>query len=107
MALLEDTLVFYEKRHNPAVNHYSVRIILAFGAMTHPYDSALTFRSRKRDQGGTVYSNIPKKCFSNGVLICAHLHPEIGGGEQQPGQPTNELTIDKEILRSNAEASVA
>lgn len=63
-------------------------------AFSHPFDSPLTFRPHKSDQGGTVYSNIPKKCFSNGVLLCAGLHPVIGGGNQQPVPPAKEFTID-------------
>lgn len=41
----------------------------------HPYDSPLEFRAHKTSDGRIIYSNIPKKCFDNGVLICHRLHP--------------------------------
>ena len=41
----------------------------------HPYDSPLEFRRHMTDDGRVIYSNIPKKCFHDGVLTCDRLHP--------------------------------
>ena len=48
----------------------SVSIVAA-----HPYDSPLTFREHKLADGWIIFSNIPVKCFTDGVLICIRLHP--------------------------------
>jgi len=61
--------------------------------LPHPYDSPLEFRLHKTDDGRVIYSNIPKKCFHNGVLTCTRLHPIFGNksasepaGKSQTGQ---------------------
>ena len=50
-----------------------------FNAYSHPYDSVLIFREHKTDDGRIIWTNIPKKCFSEGVLICTKLHPIYEG----------------------------
>ena len=59
-------------------------LFIAFSAAAHPYDgppheAPLTFIEHKTDDGRPIYTNIPKKCFSNGVLTCISLHPIFGG----------------------------
>ena len=44
-------------------------------AHAHPYDSPLEFRAHKTRDGRIIYSNIPMKCFHDGVLHCYQLHP--------------------------------
>lgn len=50
-------------------------ILLAANAHAHPYDSPLEFRAHKTRDGRIIYSNIPMKCFKDGVLKCYRLHP--------------------------------
>ena len=54
---------------------------IAFSAASHPYagpphDAPLTFIQHKTDDGRSIFTNIPKKCFSKGRLIC--VKPHIG-----------------------------
>jgi hypothetical protein len=65
--------------------HKALKIILilcglfiASSASAHPYDEPLTFRKHLTDDGRVIYSNIPKSCFSKGLLTCQHLHPIYG-----------------------------
>jgi len=53
-------------------------LFIAFSAAAHPYDDPLTFILHKTDDGRPIYTNIPKKCFSNSVLTCIELHPIFG-----------------------------
>ena len=50
-------------------------LLLAAGAAAHPYDSPLEFRLHRTEDGRPIYSNIPKKCFRDGRLICPGLNP--------------------------------
>jgi hypothetical protein len=66
--------------------HISLYIILifcalfsSFNANSHPYDSVLIFREHRTDDGRVIWTNIPKKCFSKGMLTCARLHPIYRG----------------------------
>jgi hypothetical protein len=59
-------------------------LFIAFSAASHPYDgpphnAPLTFIEHKTDDGRPIYTNIPKKCFSEGRLICISLHPIFKG----------------------------
>jgi hypothetical protein len=54
------------------------------GATAHPYDgpphdAPLTFIEHKTDDGRSIFTNIPKKCFSKGRLTCISLHPIFVG----------------------------
>jgi hypothetical protein len=49
--------------------------VIATAPYAHPYDSPLEFRAHKTNDGRIIYSNIPKKCFNDGVLNCYQLHP--------------------------------
>ena len=42
---------------------------------SHPYDDPLVFRKHLTDDGRVIYSNIEKRCFSNGKLTCMEYHP--------------------------------
>jgi hypothetical protein len=42
-------------------------------------DAPLTFIEHKTDDGRAIFTNIPKKCFSKGKLICIQLHPIFKG----------------------------
>ena len=56
-----------------------IGLFIAFSAAAHAYDSSLTFIEHKTDDGRPIYTNIPKKCFSKGVLTCISLHPIFKG----------------------------
>lgn len=45
----------------------------------HPENSPLTFIAHKTADGRVIYTNIPKRCFSDGVLTCARYHPIYNG----------------------------
>jgi hypothetical protein len=69
----------------------SCGLLLAFSAFSHPYDAPLTFREHKTDDGRNIYSNIPKKCFSKGLLTCTRLHP-IFANPAAVGETRTKLT---------------
>jgi hypothetical protein len=50
-------------------------LFFASVAISHPYNSQLIFREHTTDDGRVIWTNIPKKCFSNGLLTCTNLHP--------------------------------
>ncbi len=53
-------------------------LFLTSNAISHPYDEPLTFKLHTTKDGRPIYTNIPKKCFSNGVLTCTGIHPLFG-----------------------------
>jgi hypothetical protein len=57
-------------------------LFLTSNAISHPYDEPLTFKLHTTKDGRSIYTNIPKKCFSNGVLTCTGLHPLFGTPEK-------------------------
>ena len=63
-------------------------MLLAAEAVAHPYDSPLEFRQHRTEDGRSIYSNIPKKCFRDGRLICHGLHPVFPTpASTRPDQP--------------------
>ena len=59
-------------------------MLFTCGAVSHPYEgppdeAPLTFIQHKTDDGRPIFTNIPKKCFSNGQLTCISLHPVFKG----------------------------
>ena len=59
-------------------------LIVPIAVFSHPYEGAphnapRTFLLHVTEDGRPVYTNIPKQCFSNGVLLCSGLHPLFGG----------------------------
>ena len=59
-------------------------LFLSFGAASHPYeglphDAPLAFIEHETDDRRPIFTNIPKKCFSKGRLICIQLHPLFNG----------------------------
>jgi len=59
-------------------------LILTSNAFSHPYegpphDAPQTFILHMTDDGRPIYTNIPKKCFSEGRLTCIQLHPIFRG----------------------------
>jgi hypothetical protein len=82
-------------------------LFLAFSAAAHPYDgppydAPLTFIEHKTDDGRVVITNIPKKCFSKGVLTCNGLHPIFKGTGtiEKPGKPIPAPAITKTDAQS-------
>lgn len=78
-------------------------------SLSHPFDSPLTFRQHLTNDGRVIFSNIEKRCFSNGVLTCQEYHPIWEG---RFGTVYHEQTIDKASISepgsqdvSNAEKS--
>lgn len=47
----------------------------SLNTLSHPFDSPLIFRKHLTNDGRIIYSNIEKRCFSNGVLTCQRHHP--------------------------------
>ncbi len=58
-------------------------IHLSTGVYAHPEDSPLTFIAHKTEDGRIIYTNIPKRCFSNGVLTCTRYHPIYNSNRRQ------------------------
>jgi hypothetical protein len=59
-------------------------LFLTSTAFSHPYhgpphNAPLTFIEHKTDDGRPIFTNIPKKCFSEGRLTCISLHPIFKG----------------------------
>jgi hypothetical protein len=52
------------------------------GAFSHPFDSPLTFREHRTDDGRIILSNIEKRCFSKGKLTCLEYHPVWQGSRK-------------------------
>ena len=72
-------------------------MFFTFSVAAHPYDgpphnAPLTFIEHKTDDGRSIYTNIPKKCFSKGRLTCIQLHPIFKGPgtiEKPENQPSS------------------
>jgi hypothetical protein len=62
-----------------------VGLMLSPGLCAHPENSPLTFIKHKTEDGRDIYTNIPKRCFSNGLLICARYHPVYNGASGDGG----------------------
>ena len=58
---------------------FLIGLCLTPGVFAHPDDAPLTFRKHLTDDGRVIWSNIPKACFSKGLLTCGNLHPIYGG----------------------------
>ena len=78
-------MILLQSQRNIMQQHKGLKIILTLcgliltsAASAHPYDEPLTFRKHLTDDGRVIYSNIPKACFSKGVLTCERLHPIFG-----------------------------
>ena len=64
-------------------------LIVAPSVIAHPYEgepvaTPNTFILHQTDDGRPIYTNIPKRCFSNGRLICHQLHPIFRGSGTMP-----------------------
>lgn len=57
---------------------------LSLGLAAHPENSPLTFIAHKTRDGRIIYTNIPLRCFENGVLICPGYHPVLDTGLHPP-----------------------
>ena len=66
---------------------FSMMLLLSCGAGAHPEDSPLTFIPHKNDNGAIIFTNIPKKCFRNGVLLCTRYHPVFAHGHVRKKMP--------------------
>jgi hypothetical protein len=53
-------------------------LVISGSIFAHPHDAPLTFRKHMTDDGRVIWSNIPKSCFSKGLLTCEGLHPIYG-----------------------------
>jgi ribosomal protein L31 len=63
-------------------SHLRLNVLLALicisglpSAFSHPHDNPLKFEKQVTDDGLVIYSNIEKKCFSGGLLVCTEYHP--------------------------------
>ena len=57
------------------VAKYLFWLFLTSTAWAHPYDDPFAFRKHLTNDGRVIYSNIEKRCFSNGLLTCQEYHP--------------------------------
>ena len=67
-------------------------MVVSFGAASHPYEglpqnAPLAFIEHRTFDNRPIYTNIPKKCFSHGRLVCTQLHPifKSRGTIEKPG----------------------
>jgi len=58
-----------------SVEKLSLWLFLVSSAWAHPYDDPFAFRKHLTNDGRVIYSNIEKRCFSNGLLTCQEYHP--------------------------------
>ena len=52
-------------------------ISFSLGLTAHPENSPLMFIAHKTRDGRIIYTNIPLRCFEDGVLICPGYHPVL------------------------------
>jgi hypothetical protein len=71
-------------------------VLATSSAYSHPYDSPLEFRLHKTNDGRTIYSNIPKKCFSDGRLTCYRLHPIFPQAKPIPPEAEPQISAPSE-----------
>ena len=82
-----------------------IGLFVAFSAAAHPENSPLTFRKHLTDDGRVIYSNIPKACFSEGVLTCDRLHPIFGTPTKMKGTETNKKIIARPKTPPSSESA--
>lgn len=68
---------------------------------SHPHDNPLKFEKQVADDGRVIYSNIEKRCFSNGHLICTEYHPIWNKSQSSNSLPTAEIPKPKLMAISN------
>jgi hypothetical protein len=73
--------------------------------MSHPFDEPLKFRKHLTNDGRVIYSNIEKRCFSNGKLTCLEYHPIWRGGLTTKHEADTIGTITK-VSKPKIEANV-
>ncbi len=92
-------------------NGYGERIIticsifFAFSVAAHPYDEPLTFRKHLTDDGRVIWSNIPKACFSKGLLTSESLHPIYGmpvATKKAASSSTKKTSVTQSFSTTNA-----
>ena len=49
--------------------------LLAGAARAHPENDPLRFEPHTHEGGRVIFTNIPKRCFRDGLLICLDRHP--------------------------------
>lgn len=57
------------------VTTMAIASIVAGAARAHPENDPLRFEPHTHEGGRVIFTNIPKRCFRNGMLICLELHP--------------------------------
>jgi hypothetical protein len=57
-------------------------LFIAFSAAAHPYEEPLTFMPHRSEDGRIIYTNIPKRCFSNGLQTCIKCQPIYGSKDE-------------------------
>ncbi len=77
-------------------------LFLAPGAFSHPYDEPLTFRKHLTNDGRVIYSNIQKKCFSDGKLTCLKYHPIWKGGFLTPAESHDDNANKSSDIKSGS-----
>lgn len=63
-------------------------LLLATNGGAHPENDPLRFEPHTHEGGRVIFTNIPKRCFKNGVLICLELHPLLNN--RPPPDPADQ-----------------
>ena len=69
---------------------------ISSAANSHPHDNPLVFRQHLTDDGRVIFSNIEKRCFSNGKLTCLAYHPIWKGGLKPSKADEDNTTVDEQ-----------
>ncbi len=67
----------------------AIASLAAGAALAHPENDPLRFEAHSHEGGRIIFTNIPKRCFRNGVLTCLELHPLLStqGSPESDDQP--------------------
>lgn len=80
---------------------FMLALVFASTVIAYPYDDPLTFRKYLTDDGRVIWSNIPKACFSKGLLTCDSLH-HMYGVPVAPKKAASGSTQDKQRTSTTA-----
>ena len=72
----------------PALAALLPGLLLATNAGAHPEDDPLRFESHTHEDGRVIFTNIPKRCFKNGLLVCLERHPLLDN--RPPPEPAEQ-----------------
>ena len=74
-------------------------VLISANAVAHPHNSPLTFIKHKTEDGRDIYTNIPKSCFSKGMLTCPGLHPIYGNNGTYKGSKKSQKMSGANLIK--------